>query len=353
MKLSRRVVLAGAAGLAMAAEPLRLPKKVRVAIWGFDGHTGEVLTPLPQLPDVAVVAYFDADPGVMERQKKNVRLAGAKACTDWRQMLDMNPDIVCVSNNNGDRAAAVLECAKRKLKIIAEKPLAIHRKDFDEIRRVVTANRVDLTMMLPLRFTPHFQALEKIVDEELIGEVALIAGQKSYKEGADSEWKNKFPSYGGTIPWVGIHMADLMMWTSGRNFTQAAAFQYRVGHPQIRDRENTASAVFQLDNRGTAVLTMDYLRPNSATTHEDDRLRLAGTRGIAEYQRATGVTLMTEGSAPKTLTDLPAPKHLFVEWLKSIYHGALMPILLTDIWRVNEVVLGAREAAETGKIVKL
>ena len=55
--LSRRAMLLAPAAFAAAAEPVKLPKKIRVAILGFEGHTAEILAPLNRLPDVEIVAY--------------------------------------------------------------------------------------------------------------------------------------------------------------------------------------------------------------------------------------------------------------------------------------------------------
>jgi hypothetical protein len=51
---------------------------------------------------------------------------------------------------------------------------------------------------------------------------------------------------------------------------------------------------------------MDHLRPETAPTHGDDRLGLAGTQGVVEYQGATGVTLMTGKEKPQVIQKLPA-----------------------------------------------
>ena len=83
-------------------------------------------------------------------------------------------------------------------------------------------------------------------------------------------------TFSGAIPFVGIHMFDLMRWISGREFVKVAAFHSNVTQPQIREMHDNASAVFLLDNGGTATLRVDYLRPKAAPTHGDDRLRLAG-----------------------------------------------------------------------------
>ncbi len=336
-KISRRVALlaAGPAASPVVAAPLKLPKKVRVVLIGKEGHTGEVTTPAKQMPEIEIVAQVDS-------------------LADYRAVLDREkPDLVGVCNDNGARAAAIIACAERGINFIAEKPFAIRLDDLARCRRAVEKSGVRYTMMLPLRFTPHFQALKQIVASGQIGEIAQIGGQKSYKPAPNVAWRNQASTYGGTIPWVGIHMADLMRWASGREFVSAAAFQTRMGWEALKDRENSAAALFHLDNGGVATLRMDYLRPDGATTHEDDRLRLAGTKGVAEYQASTGVTLMTYDAPQKVITPLPAPLSLFVEFLRAIYLGGPDPIALADIWRMNEICLKTRDAANSNRVVKL
>ncbi len=331
--ITRRVAMMAA--VPAFAEPLKLPKKVRVVLIGREGHTGEVSTPAKQIPGIEIVAQLDGK-------------------ADYRSVLDREkPDIVGVCNDNGARAAAIIACAERGLHFIAEKPFAIKVEDLARCRRAVEKSGVRYTMMLPLRFAPHFLALKEIVSSGQIGEVAQIGGQKSYKPAPNVAWRNKAASYGGTIPWVGIHMADLMRWTSGREFVSAAAFQSRLGWPELGDRENTAAALFQLDNGGVATLRMDYLRPDGAKTHEDDRLRLAGTKGVAEYQASTGVTLMTYDGPQRVISALPAQQSLFTEFLRAIYLGGPDPIALADIWRINEICLKTRDAANSNRVAKL
>ena len=333
---------------------VRLPQKVRVAMLGLEGHISEVLPPLPLIPDVEIVAYAEPEAGARRQALGNRRLAAAKSYSDYRAMLDQEkPEVVSVCNPNGERAAAIVACLERRMHVVAEKPLAIEREDLEKVRRALEKSGARLTMLLPMRYWPPFLALREIVESGQIGEVAQIGAQKSYKVGARPAWMLRRASYGGTIPWIGIHMVDLMRWSSGREFTEVASFQSRVGAPEMGEMENTTGSLFRLDNGGVAALRMDYLRPESATTHGDDRLRLAGTRGIAEYQASTGVTLMTAGEKPRTLGILPKPRWLFVEFLESVYGGKPETLRVPDIFRVNEIVLKAREAAERGQIVRL
>jgi len=351
--LSRRSLFVALAA-PLAAEPVKLPRKIRVAIVGLEGHTGEIMDPLPNLPDVEIVAVSDADPASVKRLiGSHAALAEARPYADYRSMLDAETlDVVAVCNNNGERAAAVLACIDRKLHVIAEKPLSISRPDLERIRAAVSRQGVSLGMLLPMRYEPQYRALRDLVRAGVLGEVAQISAQKSYKTGERETWYTRRETYGSTILWIGTHMIDLMRFTSGREFTHVSSFMGRVGFPELGAMENTTVSAFRLDNSGAATLHMDYYRPEIAGTHGDDRLRLAGTEGVAEYMAATGLTLMTKRSKPAVIDKLPPGGSVFVDFLEHVYMGKPASLPLEDIYRVCELALAASEAALTGKVVR-
>lgn len=333
---------------------MRLPRKVRVAILGFDGHVSEITEPLPRLPDVEVAAICDANAAALSRAVRNPRLAGAKQYSDYRDMIRREKlDVVAVCNNNGERAAAVLACVERGMNVVAEKPLAIRIEDYRRVKAEVTRNGISLGLLLPMRYDPSYIALKKVVNSGAIGEVVQISSQKSYKSAGSPEWRRNRATYGSTILWIGIHMIDLMRWASGREFLDATSWQNHVGMPELKDQENVTASVFRLDNGGLAILRMDYLRPESAPTHGDDRMRIAGTKGVVEYMAATGVTVLSAGEKPRTISELPQAGSLFMDYLAATYAGKAPTIPVSDIWAVNEITLAAQQAAETGKTMKI
>jgi predicted dehydrogenase len=356
MPLSRRTLLSGAAAAAASAadEMLRLPKKVRLGLIGVEGHTSEVTRPMRSLPDLELAAISDPDPKQVESFARNPLAAKARRYTDAHKLLASEAlDMVAICGDNGSRAGLIVAAAGRKLHIVAEKPLAIQKSELDKVKRAIADNGVHLTMLLPMRYEPVYKAMRQVVESGQIGEVAQMGAQKSYKLGERSEWMRHHDTFGGTIPYIAVHMVDLMRFTSGRELVEAASFQGRIGHPEMRDMENTTATVFRMDNGGTAALRMDYLRPETAPTHGDDRLRLAGTKGVLEYQAATGLTLVTDKAAPHVIRDLPPEGSLFRDFLRSVYLGQPPTLSLQDIYRVNEIVLGAREGAEARRIVRL
>jgi predicted dehydrogenase len=335
------------------AETVKLPNKVRLGVIGYDGHLSDILRPLADFPDVELVAVADdgSDPGATQSALRNPAVSKARRYSGYAEMLSKEQlDCVGICNNNGARAAAIIACAERKLNVIAEKPYAINRRELNSVFAAVEKNRVHAGMLLPMRFSPPYLAMKQIVDSGEVGEVAQIDAQKSYQLGNRPAWQKHAKTYGSTILWIGIHMIDLMTFTSGRSFSQAASFQGHVAFPEVGDMENVTTTIFRLDNGGTATLRMDYLRPASAKSHGDDRLRLAGTKGVVEYMEETGVTVIG-AQGKRVLTTLPRAGSVFADFLSSTYLGAKPALTWQEIRRTNEWTMAAQEASESGKVV--
>jgi hypothetical protein len=98
---------------------------------------------------------------------------------------------------------------------------------------------------------------------------------------------------------------------------------------------------------------MDYYRPETAAAHGDDRLRLAGTEGVAEYSEAGGVTLVSNSSKLTVIDKLPPAGSVFVDFLENAYMNRPATLSLEDIYRACEITVGANEAALTGRVVSL
>lgn len=355
LAITRRTLLgqAGMLASAVAAEPeRRLPAEIRVGVIGLDGHVSEITSAARTVPGLRIVAVTERKPELLQPARRAAVYKDATFYDDYRTLLDREKlDVVAVCGETGGRAAILQACAGLRLPIVAEKPLALTLDELRAVRLAVDRFQTRLTMLLPMRFSPHYAAMHALVRNGAIGDVIGMDAQKSYKLGTRPEWMKHRDRFGGTIPYVGIHMTDLMLWIGGRTFTEVSAFHATVGAPEIGEMENTAAVLFRMANRGTASLQIDYLRPATAPTHGDDRLRIAGSQGVLEYQSATGLTLITGTEKPRAITELPPERSLFVDFLEWLYLGKTPVISKEEAFRVTEVVLKAREAADAGRVM--
>jgi len=193
--------------------------------------------------------------------------------------------------------------------------------------------------------------MREAVKQGLIGEVTQGGGQKSYRLGERPAWQKTRETFSGIIPFIGIHIMDLCRWATGREFAEVMAYAANVGHPEMGDLEDTACLIVRLDNGGSAAFRLDYCRPAAAPSHGDDRLRVAGSRGVIEAMDEK-VTLITHDAGPRELP-LPPSVNFFAEYVEALRSDREPFIPFADCVGITEVVLRARESAESGKPIKL
>lgn len=328
---------------------------MKLAIVGLKGHQSVVLQGARELGDVELVAISDDDPQELARFKKREPLAkDAQTYADGRHLIEHTlADVYCVCDENGLRAEQLEALAARNVHVVTEKPLATTLEGLSRIKRAFAKSQGQLTMLLTMRHDPKYATLRKLVQDGAVGQVCQLAAQKSYRLGNRPQWQTSRERLGGTIPYIGIHVLDLMRWTTGLEFTHVAAFHGRIGKPQMKETENHASLALRMSNGASASCHLDYLRPDTAPTHGDDRFRIAGDRGVIEaFGTAKELQLLTVDGEPQAIKPEPT-ENLFVEFVKRVREGKPHRIPADDCYRITEVVLRARQAADEMKLVEL
>lgn len=329
---------------------------MRIGLIGFEGHSHEILNATHTVDGARLVAIAKARPDepVPDLKGFGSVTESTRFFEDPVQMLDeVKPDIVGVTPANFLIARYAQAAAKRGIHVIAEKPLAATKESLERLQDAVESAGVQCVALLAMRHFPPFAAVHQAVKDGLIGDPILITAQKSYRWGSRPEWYKKRDTYGGTIPWVAIHAIDYVRWCSGLEYEQVSAYHSNVGHTDYPGCEDNGGMVFKMDNDGTALINFDYLRPAAAPTHGDDRLRIAGSRGIIEIKdTCSRVELTTHDDGPRDL-ELPQTTSLLADFVTAVKEGRSPLVTTEDSFRVTKVALRARQAADTGRTLPL
>ena len=321
------------------------------------GHVNYVVDGLKADPTCTFVAAARHEEGERLEPVLNsdaARRDQPKVYEDYRQMLDeVRPDIVCVCMKYYRNAEGCIAAAEQAATSCARNRSRRNWRTCSGVREAVQRAGVRLTGMFGYRFDGHFQAAQKAVADGLIGEPVLAFGQKSYKFGTRPEWYKDRRTYGGTIPWVAIHAIDFVRYVTGLEYTSVTAQQANKAHPDYPGLEDCGALLFGLSNGGQAVITFDYLRPSQADGHGDDRLRVAGTEGVLEVRPADDCCQAI--THKQAVVELPhsGDIDLFGDFVKELRGQGQHLIGPEEAFRLTEVALKAREAADTGKTIAL
>jgi predicted dehydrogenase len=343
--------------------------ELRIGMIGIYGHTAIVLDAIPDIPGAQLVAYALQDGERLPAQ--NVRQRNDDAVsrgfeeirthrafdsqtrvykTYQEMLLKERLDAVGVCLPFSLNARASMAAAEKGIHIMSEKPLATELKELLRLEKVLQRTGAQVNAMLDMRLYPGIRTVRQAIRQGLIGEPILATAQKSYKWGKERPWfYDRRDTFGGTIPWIGIHAIDFILHTTGLSVSHAAALQSNKAHPDYPGTEDNAGILLKLSNGGTAVVTLDYLRPESAASHGDDRLRVIGSKGVVEM-RGDMVELIAQDAAPRELPLLPRGSIFkdFVAYLRGQSAPAIQP---AEAIAVTRICLLARQAADEQRII--
>jgi predicted dehydrogenase len=237
---------------------------------------------------------------------------------------------------------------------MAEKPLAMDLPTLEGLFHAAQKAKVPLVPMHSMRGNPELAAVRQAVRAGEVGDPLMSFSQKTYKWGTSRpDYYRRRATFPGLAPWVGIHAFDWLHWILGDVFTEVMGREGATAHPDYPACASHAAFVLTMENGGVAAVTLDYLRPEAATTHGEERVRIAGSKGVIETDLVERrVTLGTNDKRSRTISP-GKPADLFTQFARSLRGDGPPPLTLHEACRVTEVSLKAQQAAETGRVVSL
>jgi len=307
---------------------------MKLCMIGTRGHNNYVHAGVEQLPDVQVVATSD---GLSD---------------DWLAMLDAErPDLLSVAGPFERHADICIEAFRRGIHVFCEKPVVMTLDELDRVRTAHETAGVHFAAMMGLRYAPPFHTAHKAVRDGAIGAVRLISTRKSYRLGERADFFRSRSTYPGTIPWVGSHAIDLIRWFSGEAFERVCAAHSTRDNRGHGDLEVSALCHFTMTNEVLASASIDYLRPANAPSHGDDRIRVAGTRGVIEVRNGEALLINDETDGEQTL-DAACDRQIFCDFVQRAAGGPEALIGPEDTFAVTEACLLARQSADEGSTIE-
>lgn len=326
---------------------------MKVVIIGTYGHHGYALEAAEANPEIEIIGIA---PGVEEENVQNlygelVEIYNIKLYSNYRKMLDeTKPDIAVINTVFAFNNKVAIECLNRKIHCFIEKPIACELDDLQNLRVAYEKSGVHLTAMHEIRYHPWFAAAYKAYQDGLLGEIELITAQKSYGLGQRPDFYKNRSTYGGTILWVGIHAIDWIYWFTNGEIEEVVANHTTTGNNNHGELESSALCFYRLKNGGQASVNIDYLRPQGRRQHADDRIRIAGTKGLLEV-RDNKAIIITD----KDTYELPlmTKKLIFNEFINYIYKGSEFMLTEEVVFNVTELAILTRMAADQRKVIAL
>jgi predicted dehydrogenase len=250
-------------------------------------------------------------------------LGQGAAAMGWQQILsDGETDIVSIATYDDQHAQQTVEALRAGKNVFVEKPLCRTLDEVRAIRDAWAASRRQLACNLVLRAAPLYRWLKDAVRAGELGEVYAFDGDYLYGRlhKITEGWRRDVDGYSVTQG-GGVHLVDLMLWTTGQRPSRVSAVGNRVCTEGTAFRyDDFVAATFEFDSG-----MVGRISSNFGCVHRHQHVvRVFGTEGTFVYDDAgPRIHRSREGTAePIELAPVPATKgDLIPSFVESISDG--------------------------------
>jgi len=181
------------------------------------------------------------------------------------EMIDREElDAVSICTPPNTHAELVLECARKHIHILCEKPFALST---DEAERMVTEcrkNNVILAVAYMLRFDPNLVQIKKRLIQGKLGRLRSVISVYHRPPPTKKWYFEPEISGGGVIMDLGSHLIDLHNWFVDDEVESLSVFAHSYGRMNV---ENMASIVLKYKNGITTMMSLSWLAPRETVEH--------------------------------------------------------------------------------------
>ncbi|MEJ2666277.1 MAG: Gfo/Idh/MocA family oxidoreductase [Deinococcales bacterium] len=284
----------------------------RVGVIGT-GWADRVLIPAFQAGGVDVAAVASRDPA--RARSIADRHGVASATGSWRDLLDMDVDVVVVTSAPAyhvEQVTAVLASGRH---VLCEKPLGVDVASAEAIAAAARGASGRLALVdHELRFTPARRKARELIRSGAIGRVVTVTARVANRMRVDPTrpwtWWSDVAQGGGILGALGCHVLDSVRWLLDGEIDLRGASLGRVyptrldadGVERTVTAEDIASLTFKVgDVVGTALLH------GAALDDAIDLFTVRGTEGSLVIDRSLKLYFGKRGGPLKEyLTPLPA-----------------------------------------------
>lgn len=239
-------------------------KKVKIGIIGIgnmgSAHAKNIAT--GKCPELEIVAVADTNPARLDWAKENIP-ASLTLFNTAEEMLDSGLIEACIiSTPHYDHPVLAIECMKRGIHVMVEKPAGVYVKHIREMNKVADENKgVVFGMMFNQRTNHLYRKMKEIVESGKYGEIRrtnwIITNwyrpQFYYDSG---DWRATWAGEGGGVLLNQCpHQLDLWQWICGMPKKILAKALYGKWHNIEVEDDVTIFAEYENGATGVFVTT--------------------------------------------------------------------------------------------------
>ncbi len=347
---------------APAQTPSTAPLKVVMAGLAH-GHADGFLTRIKDRHDIELIGIAEPDHAIFDRYATKFNLDAKLYHADLNELLTaVHPQAVLVYTNTFDHRRAVEICAKHKVPVMMEKPLAVSIDEARAMEHAAKAANIPVIVNYETTWYRSNHAAYDLVRENALGPIRKVVVHDGHSGPAKIHvqpeffaWLNNPEQNGaGAMFDFGCYGADLMTWLmNGRRPDSVTAIAQHF-QPDVYTHVDDEATIILTYSKAQAILQASWNWP-----FDRKDMEVYGETGYAITVKRDDLRLRLPGEAQEKLgpaKPVAAPQDDSLNYLRAVVLGGLQPAgpssLETNLV-VTEILDSARQSATTGQTIRL
>lgn len=309
-------------------------------------HAVSYANAFTSMDDVRLVAIADDDAG---RGQTMASRFGVEHDQDYRRLLDRDDiQAVVVTSANAHHRDQVIAAATAGKHVLCEKPIATTRDDAVAMIDACARNGVHLQTAFPMRFSPPVIALRQAIQDGAIG-TPLAAMTTNHGRMPPGWFSDPALAGGGAVMDHTVHVADLLRWIFGAEFTEVYAEVDTRIHPGIAT-DDVGILLLTMESGLFASLDPSWARPKTWPTWGGVTMEVVGDDGVIAmdaFKQQLHVFDDRAGAYRLEPWGAGGDPPMIRSFVDAILGGREPEVTGTDGLKALEVVLCAYESAKT------
>jgi predicted dehydrogenase len=360
--LTSFALLRGSYAQVSAVDPVPAAS-LRVVIIGMvHGHVEGFLSSSLHRSDIQIVGIAEADQTVAQRYAAEFKLDKSLLFSDSEQMLrQTHPQAALVYSDTFDHRKAVELCARYRVHVMMEKPLAVSLEDARAIEKAAQQGKIQVVVNYETTWYRSNRAVYDLVHENALGPIRKIVVHDGHNGPKEIGVPPEFLAWltdpkldgGGALFDFGCYGADLATWLmdGARPISVTAVTQHIK--PDIYPRVDDEATIIVTYPHAQAIIQASWNWPFGRKDME-----VYGQTGYAITVERDNLRVRraSEQEQQPAAKPLPPPEEDSLTYLRAVVLRGVQPSGLSSLRTnitVTEILEAARQSAASGKTIQL
>src|SRR5215467_10727774 len=355
--MNRILILLASAALAALAQDAPL----RLAIAGLEhGHVSGFLRNAKARADVRIVGVYDPDSALRASYANTYALPPEVLFDRLDAMIERaRPEAVATFTSTFDHAAVVEECARRRVAVMMEKPLATSVAQARAIQKAAASSGIPVVVNYETTwYASHGEIRTLIHEQKAAGEIRKMVAMDGHQGPKEIRVQPEFLAWltdpvkngAGALFDFGCYGANLMTWMLDNERPVSVTALIHTNKPAIYARVDDEATILLQYARAQGIIQASWNWPFSRKDFE-----VYGEKGYAIATGGEGLRVRLPEHRAEEIrkpADLPPDARDSITYLIAIARGRTKPSGLNSLENnliVTEILAAARESVRTGK----